>query len=85
MYQRMLIISSMLKDYRRSSRYQKLDGSSPKYLAIHEMDSNTAAPEMKIIMGTEWAKKIRSGAKASDLDRWEFISEHGTGAVGEKF
>jgi hypothetical protein len=75
----------MLKDYRRSSRYQKLDGSSPKYLAIHEMDSNTPAPEMKIIMGTEWAKKIRGGAKASSLDRWEFISEHGTGAVGEKF
>jgi len=76
---------SMLGGYRRSTRFQKLDGSSPKYLAMHEFDTTTLAPEIRIVMGTEWAKNMIRSAKAFSTDRWELISEFGQGKVGEAF
>ena len=75
----------MLKGYRRSTRYQKLDRSSPRYLAMHEFDTTSVPPEIKIVMGTEWAKKIVGSAKAFGRDSWELISEFGKGSVGELF
>jgi hypothetical protein len=75
----------MLTGYHRSTRFQKLDGSSPKYLAMHEFETTTLPPEIRIVMGTEWAKNITRGAKAFSTDRWEYISEFGSSTVGEKF
>jgi len=76
---------SMLKGYRRSTRFQKLDRSSPRFLAIHEMDTTTVSPEIRIVMGTEWAKKVVGTAKFAGRDSWELISEFGKGSVGELF
>jgi hypothetical protein len=73
----------MLNGYRRSTRYKKLDGSVPKYLAIHEFDTPTVPPEIRLVLGTEWSKKVSGSAKSSNLDRWEFISEFGKAEVGE--
>ena len=75
----------MLSRYHRSTRYQKLDGSVPRYLALYESDTAVMGPEMKIILGTEWSKKIIEGAKVSNSDVWEYVSEFGKGASEELF
>ena len=76
----------MLDGYRRSTRYQKLDGSAPKYLAMHEFDTTTVPPNMKLVIGTEWAKKVLGRAQSAKTDMWEFVSEFSkAGAVGEAF
>ena len=75
----------MLNGYRRSTRYQKLDGTIPRYLALHESDTAGTSPEMKIVLGTEWSKKIIGGAKVSSSDVWEYIWEFGRGVQGELF
>jgi hypothetical protein len=76
---------SMLGGYRRSTRFQKLDGSTPKYLAIHEFDTTSVPSEIRIVMGTEWAKKVVSAARYAGRDTWEYISETGKGGSGERF
>ena len=75
----------MLNGYRRSTRYLKADGSKPRYLAMHEFDTTSVPAEIKIVMGTEWAKKSVSNAQVAARDTWEFIAEHGKGSEGEKF
>jgi hypothetical protein len=76
----------MLNGYRRSTRYQKLDGSTPKYLALHEFDTASVPPEMKLVLGTEWSKKVLGGVKSVSTDVWEYISEYGkVGIEGESF
>jgi len=76
----------MLKGYRRSTRFQKLDGSMPKYTALHEFDTAAVPPEMAIVLGTEWSKKILSGKVSASNDVWEFITEFGkSGVEGENF
>jgi hypothetical protein len=73
----------MLNGYRRSTRFQKLDGSSPKFITLHEFDTTTVPPEIRLVMGTEWSKKVTANTKASIRDRWEFISEYGKKGEGE--
>lgn len=75
----------MLKGYRRSTRYEKLNKSSPRFLAMHELDTTSVAPEIKYVMGTTLAKKMVSTAKFAGRDTWELISEFGKGTVGEQF
>jgi hypothetical protein len=75
----------MLKGYGRSTCYQKTDKSVPRYFAMHESDTTAVSPEIRIVLGTEWAKKIVAGPLASSRDSWELISEFGTGSVGELF
>lgn len=75
----------MLDGYRRSTRYQKLDGSTPKFLALHEFDTAAVPKEIRLVLGTEWSKKILGGATSSSSDVWEFIAEHGKSEVGEAF
>jgi hypothetical protein len=76
-------LNSMIKGYHRSTRYQKLDGSSPKFLAMHELDSVTMGPEMKFVLGTEWAKKVLSKVTASSSEVWEYITELGKEGLTE--
>lgn len=75
----------MLDGYRRSTRYQKLEGSIPKYLAMHEFDTPAVPKDMRLVIGTEWSKKMLGGATSTNSDVWEFITEHGKGAQGEAF
>lgn len=67
----------MIKGYHRSTRYARLDGSNPKFLAMHELDSVTMGSEMKLVLGTEWAKKVLSKVTTSQSDVWEYIIELG--------
>jgi len=76
---------SMLNNYRRSTRYQKLDNSSPKYLAMHELDTPAFPPEIRLVLGTQWSKKNIGTARSFGSDTWEYITELGKGAKGEKF
>jgi hypothetical protein len=73
----------MLNGYRRSTRYKKLDGSTPKYLAVHEFDTPAVPTDIKLVLGTEWSKRITGSAKVSIFDRWDFISEFGKSGQGE--
>ncbi|KAF2673790.1 hypothetical protein BT63DRAFT_166875 [Microthyrium microscopicum] len=77
--------SSMLKGYHRSTRYQKLDNSSPRFLAMHEFDTTSIPAEMKMLLNTEWAKKIVAGTKSSERNVWEWVAELGKGKAEEKF
>jgi hypothetical protein len=76
-------LDSMIKGYHRSTRYQKLDGSSPRFLAMHELDSVTMGPEMKLVLGTDWAKKVLSKVTASSSEVWEYITEFGKEGLTE--
>jgi hypothetical protein len=77
--------SSLLDGYRRSTRYQKLDASKPKYLTMHEFDTTTMPANMKMVLGTEWSKKVIRGAESFSTDLWSYIAETGKAGVGEKF
>lgn len=58
----------------------------PKYLAMHEFDTVSVPPEMKIVLGTEWSKKVLGGVKSASSDVWEYITEFGkAGIIGESF
>jgi hypothetical protein len=76
---------SMVKGYRRTTRYTKLDKSTPKYLAMHELDTMTIPPEFSLTVGTEWSKKVLGGLKSNTMERWEYISEFGTASLGQAF
>jgi hypothetical protein len=76
----------MLDGYRRSTRYQKLDKSEPKYLAMHEFDTPAPPKNMRLVIGTEWAKKVLGKAQSSKSDMWEYISEFSkANKTGEAF
>ncbi|TID13069.1 hypothetical protein E2P81_ATG09802 [Venturia nashicola] len=74
---------SMIEGYHRSTRYAKMDGSNPKFLAMHELDSYTKGPGMGLVLGTEWAKKVLSTVTASQNDVWEYIVELGKEGLSE--
>lgn len=69
---------SMLKNYRRSTRYRSADGSKPRWLAIHEFDSLDTDPyQGEVMMDTEMARAIMVGMKTFDTVFWELIYEKG--------
>ncbi|OCK75655.1 hypothetical protein K432DRAFT_429260 [Lepidopterella palustris CBS 459.81] len=69
---------SLLPNYRRSTRYKTVDGSKPRYLAIHEVDSADMDQRMtKIIMNTEWAKKVIGNLQMFERGMYELITEQG--------
>jgi hypothetical protein len=73
----------MLTGYRRTTRFQK--DYSPRYLAMHEFDTPSMPPEIKLVLGTKWSKEILGTANSTSSDMWEFITETGKGATGESF
>jgi hypothetical protein len=83
----------MLDGYTRSTRYQKLrDGPvgrfppTPKYLAMHEFETTVSPPNTRLVVGTEWAKKVLGSAQAASSQKWELISEYSkSGVTGEAF
>lgn len=54
------------------------DGSTPRWLAIHEMDSPTIdSYASEVLMNTELTKSVMSGIKIFDPVNWELIFEKG--------
>jgi hypothetical protein len=69
---------SLLPGYRRSTRYKSSDGSSPRFLALHEIDDANLDPRMmNIILNTEWAKKVLGKAKILDTSIYQLFLERG--------
>jgi hypothetical protein len=77
----------MLDGYSRSTRYSKLgDSAAAKFLAMHEFEGTATPPNTRLVVGTEWAKKVLGSAQSTNTQKWEFISEFSkSGAVGEAF
>lgn len=76
----------MVTGFRRSTRYQLAEekpSGNPRFLACHEYDStNFPVDEIKLVIGTEWSKKILGAAKSFEGEVWEEIAA--TGAVKDK-
>lgn len=61
----------MLSNYRRSTRYRSVDGSAPRWLAIHEMDSTHMDPYVgEVLMGTELAHRVMDTVQIFDAANW---------------
>lgn len=75
-----LDMMAMCTGYLRTTRYQRIDGVSPRYLALHEW---ALAPEefptaqLKQVTSTEWSKKILGEAKVFERDLFELIEVQG--------
>jgi len=72
---------SMVTGFRRSTRYKLIEteaSGKPRFLACHEYDTeNYPVEQIKLVVGTEWSKKILSAAKAFEGDVWEEIAAFG--------
>lgn len=69
---------SMLPNYRRATRYRSTDGSKPRWLAIHEMDSTYMDAYVgDVLMNTELSQRVMNGIKTFEPVNWEFIFEKG--------
>lgn len=73
---------SMCTGYRRSTRYRAIDpiGQHPSYLALHEYACKAEelpVEQTKLVVGTEWSKKVIGEAKAFDRDVWGLIEAQG--------
>ncbi|KAF2457049.1 hypothetical protein BDY21DRAFT_363985 [Lineolata rhizophorae] len=77
---------SMCDGYCRTTRYKKLDDSTPRYIALHEYESTAYPPkeQLKLVTGTEWSKKVIGTAKVFDRDVWEYVSEYSKEGVDQK-
>lgn len=75
---------AMCRGYRRTTRYKRLDGTTPRYLALHEYacaPSEVPSDQIKQVTSTEWSKKIISEATAFDRDVFELIQAQGDTAL----
>lgn len=50
---------------------------------MHELDAVSMGPEMGLVLGTEWAKKVLSTVTKSESEVWEYIIELGKEGLGE--
>jgi len=67
-----------LPGYRRSTRYKSSGVSRPRFLAIHEVDDLDAfLAAAQPALTTEWAKKVKGGAKAFETSLWQLFLEKG--------
>lgn len=75
-----LDMMSMARNYRRSTRYKRVDGQKPRYLALHEyacQPDELPTDQITQLKETEWSKNILA-ACSYDRDVFELIA-----AVGE--
>lgn len=69
---------STMPNYRRCTRYRSLDGSTPRWLAVHEMDSPYVDPYFQeVLMNTEFTKRVMKGIKIFDTQNYKLIFEKG--------
>lgn len=75
-----LDMMAMCAGYRRTTRYKRIDGVAPRYLALHEWacaPSERPMEQIAQVMSTEWSKKIIGEAKAFERDVFELIQAQG--------
>ena len=71
---------AMCEGYRRTTRYERVDGVRPRFLALHEW---ACKPEdlpkemVKQVAETEWSRKILGEAKVFDRDVFEIVEAQG--------
>lgn len=71
---------SMCKGYRRTTRYKRIDGEKPRYLALHEYSckpSELPSDQIAVVTATEWSKKIIKESLTFDRDVFEVIQVQG--------
>jgi hypothetical protein len=71
---------AMCEGYRRTTRYQRVDGVKPRFLALHEWacaPENLPAEQVKQVATTEWSLKILKEAEVYDRDVYELIEAQG--------
>ena len=71
---------SMCRGYRRTTRYKRMDGQEPRYLALHEYacsPDELPAEQIKQVTATEWTQKILAEAKIFERDVFELIEVQG--------
>ena len=71
---------SMCRGYRRTTRYKRIDGVKPRYLALHEWSFPPAempVEQIKQVTSTEWSKKIIGSATVFERDVFELIQAQG--------
>lgn len=67
---------SMCKGYRRTTRYKRLDGEKPRYLALHEYDcapDELPSDQIAQVSATEWTQKILNEAETYDRDVFQLF------------
>ena len=71
---------AMCRGYRRTTRYRRLDGVKPQYLALHEYAceaSELPADQIKQVVATEWSQKIIKESPIFDRDVFSLIQAQG--------
>ncbi|KAF2815893.1 uncharacterized protein BDZ99DRAFT_125278 [Mytilinidion resinicola] len=73
---------SMHHQYHRSNRFKTVDGSKPRFAALHEFDNADLDQHMRTTMNsTKWSKDIEGNAQILEISCWELITEQGK--IGE--
>lgn len=75
-----LDILSMCRGYRRTTRYKRIDGVKPRYLALHEWSfapADMPVEQIKQVASTEWSKKVVGSATVFERDVFELIQAQG--------
>ena len=75
---------SMCRGYRRTTRYKRVDGQKPRYLALHEYackPEEVPNDQIAQVVATEWSKKILSEVETYDRDVFELIQVQGDSGV----
>lgn len=71
---------AMCKNYRRTTRYKRIDGAKPRFLALHEWACGAGelpAGQVKQITETEWSRKVIGEAVVFERDVFELIQVQG--------
>lgn len=71
---------SMCTGYRRGTRYRRIDGKKPRFLAMHEYackPDELPNDQIEQVKATEWTKKIIGEAQIVERDVWELIEVQG--------
>lgn len=71
---------SMCKDYRRTTRYKRLDGVQPRFLALHEWacgPGKIPGEQIAQVTETEWSRKILGEARVFERDVFELVQAQG--------
>jgi hypothetical protein len=71
---------AMCEGYRRTTRYERVDGEKPRFLALHEWackPEDLPTEQIEQVAKTEWSLKILSEAEVKDRDVFELIEAQG--------
>ena len=80
-----LDMMSMARNYRRTTRYKRMDDQKPRYLALHEYACRAdelPTQQIEQLKATEWSKKILDECSGFDRDVFELTEAQGE--VSEK-